>query len=87
MSVRSLEVRSATRADVPAISALQRASLVETYEPFLGRILLADVRRVAHVGPVDAAQGVTIGCPGIPRGGAFPPSQAFTVAPTSANSP
>lgn len=27
------------------------------------------------------------GVPGIPRGGDFPPSQAFTVAPTSANSP
>src|SRR5205823_4106325 len=31
--------------------------------------------------------GVTIGCPGIPRRGGFPPSQAFTVAPTSPNSP
>ncbi len=29
----------------------------------------------------------TIGVPGMPRDGAFPPSQAFTVAPTSANSP
>ena len=29
----------------------------------------------------------TMGVPGIPRDGAFPPSQAFTVAPTSANSP
>ena len=28
-----------------------------------------------------------IGCPGMPRDGDFPPSQAFTVAPTSANSP
>ena len=32
-----LELRSATEADVPAIAAMQRASLVETYEPFLGR--------------------------------------------------
>ena len=29
----------------------------------------------------------TMGVPGMPREGAFPPSQAFTVAPTSANSP
>jgi len=29
----------------------------------------------------------TIGVPGIPRDGALPPSQALTVAPTSANSP
>lgn len=35
--VRSLRIRSATQADVPAICALQGASLVETYEPFLGR--------------------------------------------------
>ena len=31
--------------------------------------------------------GVTIGWPGIPRRGGLPPSQAFTVAPTSPNSP
>ena len=31
--------------------------------------------------------GVTIGCPGIPRRGGLPPSHAFTVAPTSPNSP
>src|SRR6185312_9010491 len=31
--------------------------------------------------------GSTIACPGVPRRGAFPPSQALTVAPTSANSP
>jgi hypothetical protein len=31
--------------------------------------------------------GVTIGCPGMPRDGALPPSQALIVAPTSANSP
>jgi ribosomal protein S18 acetylase RimI-like enzyme len=35
--MRFLEIRSATRADVPAICAMQRASLVETYEPFLRR--------------------------------------------------
>jgi putative acetyltransferase len=35
--VRSLELRWATRADVPAISAMQRDSLVETYEFLLGR--------------------------------------------------
>jgi ribosomal protein S18 acetylase RimI-like enzyme len=38
----SLEVRAATRADVAAICALQRASLVETYEPFLGRSAVED---------------------------------------------
>src|SRR4029077_13805037 len=31
--------------------------------------------------------GARIGCPGIPRDGALPFSHAFTVAPTSANSP
>ena len=31
--------------------------------------------------------GARIGCPGMPRDGAFPLSQALTVAPTSANSP
>ena len=31
--------------------------------------------------------GWRIGVPGMPRPGAFPPSQAFTVAPTSPNSP
>jgi hypothetical protein len=36
LDVRSLEFRSATRDDVPAISAMQRASLVETYESFPG---------------------------------------------------
>jgi putative acetyltransferase len=35
--VRSLELRPATRDDVTALCAMQRASLVETYEPFLGR--------------------------------------------------
>src|SRR5512133_2916794 len=32
-----LEIRSATCADVAAIAAMQKASLLETYEPFLGR--------------------------------------------------
>src|SRR6266540_3703825 len=31
--------------------------------------------------------GVTMGCPGMPRRGGLPPSHAFTVAPTSPNSP
>jgi ribosomal protein S18 acetylase RimI-like enzyme len=34
---QSFELRSAGRADAPAIAAMQRASLLETYEPFLGR--------------------------------------------------
>ena len=41
--------------------------------------------------PLDQLRGVDhgwrIGVPGIPRPGALPPSQAFTVAPTSPNSP
>jgi ribosomal protein S18 acetylase RimI-like enzyme len=32
-----LELRSAKRADVAAIAAMQKASLLETYEPFVGR--------------------------------------------------
>ncbi len=47
----------------------------------LVRVLLAD-----ELGIVEP-HGSTIGVPGIPRRGAFPPSHAFTVAPTSANSP
>jgi hypothetical protein len=34
--------RPATWADVAAICAMQRASLVETYEPFLGRAAVED---------------------------------------------
>jgi GNAT superfamily N-acetyltransferase len=41
-NVRSLRIRSATQADVPAICALQRASLVQAYEPFLGRTAVED---------------------------------------------
>jgi hypothetical protein len=43
-------------------------------------LALDELRRVDR-------HGVTIGCPGIPRRGALPPSHAFTVAPTSPNSP
>ena len=58
-----------------------------------------DTRRAAPRSPASLAyssrddcrvvepHGVRIGVPGIPRDGALPPSQAFTVAPTSANSP
>jgi hypothetical protein len=35
--VGPVEFRSAARDDVPAMSAMQRASLVETYGSFLGR--------------------------------------------------
>ena len=38
-------------------------------------------------GIVEAAHGRTIGVPGTPRGADLPLSHAFTVAPTSANSP
>src|SRR5262249_2350174 len=46
------------------------------------RVLLRDEARV-----VQPTQGSTIGWPGSRRPGALPPSQALTVAPTSANSP
>jgi GNAT superfamily N-acetyltransferase len=39
----------ATQADVPAICALQSASLVETYEPFLGRTAVEDFIAVGNV--------------------------------------
>jgi ribosomal protein S18 acetylase RimI-like enzyme len=42
LDVRSLEFRSATRHDVRAICAMQRASLVETYESFLGRAAIEE---------------------------------------------
>src|SRR5829696_1618367 len=48
----------------------------------LARVLVANELWV-----VEPHAAVTIGCPGIPRRGALPPSQALTVAPTSANSP
>jgi hypothetical protein len=47
---------------------------------------LARVLRSDDAGVVER-HGSTIGCPGIPRVGGLPPSHAFTVAPTSANSP
>src|SRR5207244_11025701 len=55
----------------------------------LRELLPAELLSVAL--PLDqlrrADQGVRIGWPGIPRDGALPFSHAFTVAPTSANSP
>ena len=47
------------------------------------------LRLVVPANQVGVVQlhGSTIGCPGMPRPGDLPPSQAFTVAPTSANSP
>ena len=48
--------------------------------------LTARVRARYNTGIV-VPPGSTIGVPGIPRDGALPPSQAFAVAPTSANSP
>src|SRR6185503_12766548 len=47
----------------------------------LGRVLLANAARVVE------PHCSTMNCPGTPRLGALPPSQALTVAPTSANSP
>ena len=37
MSNTAFELRFANRTDAAAISAMQKASLLETYEPFLGR--------------------------------------------------
>src|SRR5436309_2814881 len=50
-----------------------------------GRELAPDALDLGELGHGYA--GATIGCPGMPREGALPPSQALTVAPTSANSP
>ncbi len=52
-------------------------------EVVLLRVLLADELRVVELPP----HGSTISWPGSRFGGALPPSHAFTVAPTSANSP
>jgi ribosomal protein S18 acetylase RimI-like enzyme len=38
----ALELRPAVRADVAAISTMQKASLLETYEPFLGRAAIEE---------------------------------------------
>ena len=51
----------------------------------LGRKLLPVPLPLDQLGRVD--HGSRIGVPGIPRPGALPPSHAFTVAPTSPNSP
>ena len=37
-----VELRPAVRGDVAAISAMQKASLLETYEPFLGRAAIEE---------------------------------------------
>ena len=67
-----------SRGSGPSAFVVERAARLEVR---LGRVLPGDRRRV-----VDP-HGSGIGAPGIPRLGALPPSQAFTVAPTSANSP
>jgi ribosomal protein S18 acetylase RimI-like enzyme len=38
----AVELRPAVRADVAAIAAMQKASLLETYEPFLGRAAIEE---------------------------------------------
>jgi len=45
-----VELRPAVRADVAAVAAMQKASLVETYEPFLGR---AAIEEFIAAGGVD----------------------------------
>ena len=46
----AIELRPAVRADVAAIAAMQKASLLETYEPFLGR---AAIEEFIAAGGVD----------------------------------
>jgi hypothetical protein len=55
--------------------------LVALHETLLARVLPANEQRVVEL------HALRIGWPGIPREGDLPPSHAFTVAPTSANSP
>jgi len=42
-------LRPATHADVDAVSSMQRASLLETYEPFLGRAAIEEFIAGGHV--------------------------------------
>jgi GNAT superfamily N-acetyltransferase len=42
-------LRPATHADVDAISSMQKASLIETYEPFLGRAAIEEFIAGGHV--------------------------------------
>jgi len=77
------DLRNGVEGDVPGVGAGRaRPCRRADGEAGLVCVLVAD-----ELGVVERFQGSTIACPGIPRGGAFPPSQAFTVAPTSANSP
>ena len=63
-----------------AVRALARS------ETHLRRVLHRDVRRIVRASDDSIDHGVTIGVPGsLPLG--LPPSHAFTVAPTSPNSP
>ena len=45
----ALELRPAVRADVVAIAAMQKASLLETYEPFLGRAAIEEFIEAGRV--------------------------------------
>src|SRR5262249_7950178 len=45
----AVELRPAARADVAAISAMQKASLLETYEPFLGRAAIEEFIEAGQV--------------------------------------
>jgi len=42
LTVEPFGLRPATRDDVAAISTMQKASLLETYEPFLGRVTVEE---------------------------------------------
>ena len=44
-----MTLRPATHADVDAVSSMQKASLLETYEPFLGRAAIEEFIAGGHV--------------------------------------
>ena len=71
--------------DLPRVGAGRRrcCAAIRAARPRLVRVLARGRAR----GSFERAHGSTIGCPGSRLPAALPPSQAFTVAPTSANSP
>src|SRR5207253_378950 len=78
------ELGDRSEEDLPRVRAFRvRVDRLPCGEVRLVRILRADEVRVVK----PTAHGSTIGLPGNPRGVDLPPSHAFTVAPTSANSP
>jgi hypothetical protein len=78
-----LRLRDRLEGDVLGVHAIDEPAIrrVPLRLPLLARVLPLDDQRAVQL------QGSTIGCPGMPLDGGFPPSHALTVAPTSANSP